>query len=132
MLSPCRGNALVQKPRPKRQNGEGGPQSNVPRTAVAEKRVDAPVPERVTTVNIYYGIMKTGHKIHFGSDILYPDPGNRHEWLAISHCGHEMTTYNLDRPLPMKVKEYCRTCFRTEAWNYFEEAMLARAQEMAE
>lgn len=65
---------------------------------------------------IYYGTTLHGTRIHFGSEVLYPDPGNQREWVVVSRCGNRMYSHDPNQPSPGRVIEFCRTCFRAIAW----------------
>lgn len=73
--------------------------------------------------DVYYGTTNTGKRIHFGNILLYPEANNASKWVVQSLCGRDITEANLDEPLPTRVDEYCRACFRAIAWRYFTESM---------
>lgn len=77
--------------------------------------------------DLYFGTTQTGSRIHFGTEVWYAE--KKEVWVVTSHCGNQIRTHSLDRPFPARVKEFCRSCFRTEAWLVYEETMLARASE---
>lgn len=79
---------------------------------------------------LYYGLPKTGKRIHFGSEVLFADQKRRRgEWVVVALCGAQITSHDPDRPTPARVSEFCRNCFRSEAWGVYEQELLRRAED---
>lgn len=70
-------------------------------------------------MSIVYGSCFGGRKIHkgVGEEHYYDDAFKAEVWRT--HCGNQMQEVNIDRPLPSKVDDFCKTCFRSEAWDTF-------------
>lgn len=81
---------------------------------------------------IYYGTTSSGHRLHFGTEVMYPDPGNRREWVVISRCANRMYSHDPDEPSPGRVTEFCKTCFRAIAWSVYEDQMKIVATQRGE
>lgn len=79
--------------------------------------------ERQQSIEVYYGTSQTGKRIHFGTEILHP-AGK--EWRVVAHCGNSIVSHSLDEPMPSRVTEFCKNCFRTAAWDAYERYMLQR------
>ncbi len=76
----------------------------------------------------YYGTTAFGHRIHFGEIVLFPEANDPDKWVVAAHCGARLTERDIDAPLPNKVDEYCRVCFRALAWQAFEQSLLSAAR----
>lgn len=83
----------------------------------------------MTREAIHYGYTPTGKKIHLGEHVNWTDKNGTS--CVDAFCGALMDSRLLERgnrPLPAKVKEYCKRCFATDAWAVFEETMLKESR----
>lgn len=79
---------------------------------------------------LYYGLSKSGHRIHFGSEVLFADQRRKKgEWVVVAHCGARTASHDQERPMPARVSEFCKNCFRSEAWGVYEAELLRRGAE---
>ena len=73
----------------------------------------------------YFGITDSGKRIHLGTRVEY---ARRKIVTVTSFCGVLMSAYdNGEMPPPQLADEFCRNCFRTDAWEAFSQKMEALA-----
>lgn len=80
----------------------------------------------MSETTLYFGTTQTGVRIHMGTNVWYQEDHDR--YVCDTLCGYRMTTHSLDRPFPAKVVEFCKTCFRSEAWGIYTNHMLGLAE----
>lgn len=76
----------------------------------------------------YYGTSQFGLRIHFGEIVLFPEANDPEKWVIQAHCGARLTEHDIDDPVPSKVTDYCRSCFRAIAWQAFEASLQSLAR----
>ena len=82
---------------------------------------------------VYYGTTPTGKRIHLGSNVyrMQRKLGQEtYEVWADTFCGRIMTGWE-DGSMPpaWKYDQFCASCFRALAWQYFLERMEAEVQQ---
>lgn len=78
---------------------------------------------------IYYGWTPTGKRIHLGDETRVIRQKSARITIVDTFCSATMNAWE-DGSMPPqgRVQEFCRNCFRTLAWDIFEQRMLTKSR----
>lgn len=69
-------------------------------------------------IAVYYGTTMAGKRVHLGSQLL--TRSGESDVIVVGFCGNLVTAFETGQlPHPSRAREFCRTCFRSLAWEVF-------------
>lgn len=75
---------------------------------------------------MYHGSTPTGRRIHLGEHLIVEYASGKRR--VQTRCGTDMFAFEAGQAPPARVSEYCKTCYRSVAWDYFVQAMEGKAR----